>query len=90
MITRIACAAVVAIAMISVPAAAKPKAAGCSDEGIAKADAAVMKMPDGDTKTAAMQEMTSAKSSMSQKDMAGCSMHVSKAMKMTTTKGKKM
>jgi hypothetical protein len=90
MITKTACAAVVAIAMISVPAFAKSKAAGCSDDGIAKADAAVMKMPDGDTKTAAMQEMTSAKSSMSQKDMAGCSMHVSKAMKMTTMKGKKM
>jgi hypothetical protein len=90
MITRIACAAVVAIAMTSIPAFAKPKAAGCSDESIAKADAAVMKMPDGDNKTAAMQEMTSAKSSMSQKDMAGCSMHTSKAMKMTTMKAKKV
>lgn len=88
MINRIACAALVAIAMTSIPAAAKPK--GCSDDGIAKADAAVMKMPDGDARTAAMQEMTSAKSSMSQKDMAGCSMHMSKAMKMTTMKGKKM
>jgi hypothetical protein len=76
--------------MTASPAFAKSKAAGCTDEGIAKTDAAVTKMPDGDTKTAAMQEMTSAKSSMSQKDMAGCSMHMSKAMKMTTMKGKKM
>jgi hypothetical protein len=89
MIHRTACAAVVAISMISAPAVAKSKAAGCTDDGIAKADAAVMKMPDGDSKTAAMQEMTSAKSSMSQKDMAGCSTHVSKAMKMTTMKAKK-
>jgi hypothetical protein len=64
--------------------------AGCTDAGIAKADAAVMKMPEGDNKTGAMQEMTSAKSSMSQKDMAGCSMHMSKAMKMTAMKPKKM
>jgi hypothetical protein len=90
MITRTACAATVAIAVIASPAFAKSKTAGCSDDGIAKADAAVMKMPDGDNKTAATQEMTSAKSSMSQKDMAGCAMHMSKAMKMTTMKGKKM
>jgi hypothetical protein len=89
MITRIACAAVVAIAMTAAPAFAKSKTAACSDDGIAKVDAAVMKMPDGDNKTAAMQEMTSAKSSMSQKDMAGCSLHMSKAMKLTTMKAKK-
>jgi hypothetical protein len=80
----------VAIALTAAPAFAKPKAAGCSDERIASADAAVMKMPDGDNKTTAMQEMTSAKSSMSQKDMAGCSMHLSKAMKMTAMKTRKM
>ncbi|MEA2941202.1 MAG: hypothetical protein QOD09_1731 [Bradyrhizobium sp.] len=91
MIIRTACAVAVAIAMTAVPAsAAKPKMAGCTDAGIAKTDAAVMKMPDGENKTMAMQEMTSAKSSMSQKDMAGCSMHMGKAMKMTTMKAKKM
>jgi hypothetical protein len=90
MITRTACAAAIAIALTAAPAFAKPKAAACSDDGIAKADAAVMKMPDGDNKTAAMQEMTSAKSSMSQKDMTGCSMHMSKAMKITTMKAKKI
>jgi hypothetical protein len=89
MITRIACAAAIAIALTAAPAFAKPKTAACSDDGIAKADAAVMKMPDGDNKTAAMQEMTSAKSSMSQKDMAGCATHMGKAMKMTTMKGRK-
>ena len=90
MIIRIACAAALAIAMTAAPAAAKSKTSGCTDDGIAKADAAVMKMPDGANKTAAMQEMTSAKSSMSQKDMAGCSMHMSKAIKMTAMKPKKM
>jgi hypothetical protein len=42
----------------------------------------LMKMPDGENKTMGMQEMTSAKSSMSQKDMAGCQDHMNKAMKM--------
>ncbi|WP_375415205.1 hypothetical protein [uncultured Bradyrhizobium sp.] len=88
MIIRIACAAL-ALALTAAPAAARSKTAACSDDGIAKADAAVMKMADGDTRTMAMQEMTSAKSSMSQKDMAGCSMHMSKAVKMTTMKAKK-
>jgi hypothetical protein len=90
MITRTVCAAVAAIAITAAPAFAKSKAAGCSADGMAKADAAVMKMPDGDNKTAAMQEMTAAKSSMSQNDMAGCSMHMSKAVKMTAMKPKKM
>jgi hypothetical protein len=49
--------------------------AGCSDAGMAKADSMMMmKMPDGESKTMAMQEMTSTKSLMSQKDTAfvGC------------------
>jgi hypothetical protein len=35
----------------------------------------LMKMPDGENKMMGMQEMASAKSSMSQKDMAGCRAH---------------
>ena len=89
MIFRTACAALAAIAITAAPAFAKPKTAGCSTDGMAKADAAVMKMPDGDNKTAAMQELTAAKSSMSQNDMQGCAMHMSKAMKMTAMKPKK-
>jgi hypothetical protein len=90
MVSRSFGAALIAAAILAVsPVSAKPKAGNCSDDGIAKADAAVMKMADGDNKTTAMQEMTSAKSSMSQKDMAGCSMHMSKAMKMTAMKPKK-
>lgn len=57
---------------------------------MAKADGTMMKMPEGENKTMAMQEMTAAKSSMSQQDMAGCSMHMNKAMKMTSMKPKKM
>jgi hypothetical protein len=83
-------ALVVAVVVASSPVLAKSKAGNCTDDGLAKADAAVMKMADGENKTMAMQEMTSAKSSMSQKDMAGCSLHMSKAMKMTAVKPKKM
>jgi hypothetical protein len=61
----------------SVPAlAAKSKSSSaCTNDGLAKADAAVVQMPDGDNKTKAMQEMTAAKSSMTQQDMAGCAPH---------------
>jgi hypothetical protein len=71
-------------------ASAKSKMSGCSEAGMAKAEGMMMKMPEGENKTMAMQEMTAAKSSMSQQDMAGCSMHMSKAMKMTSMKPKKM
>jgi hypothetical protein len=70
--------------------AAKSKSSTCTNDGMAKADAAVMQMPDGDNKTKAMQEMTAAKSSMTQQDMAGCATHMSAAMKMTAMKPKKM
>jgi hypothetical protein len=49
----------------------------------------MMKMPKGENKTMAMQEMT-AKSSMSQQALACCSMHMNKAMQMTSMKPKKM
>jgi hypothetical protein len=83
-------AVIALVATSAVPASAKSKMSGCSEAGMAKADAMMMKMPDGENKTMAMQEMTAAKSSMSQQDMAGCSMHMSKAMKMTSMKPKKM
>jgi hypothetical protein len=83
-------ALVTVVTMAAAPASAKSKMMGCSEASMAKADGMMMKMPDGENKTMAMQEMTSAKSSMSQKDMAGCSMHMNKAMKMTSMKPKKM
>jgi predicted Mrr-cat superfamily restriction endonuclease len=91
MMYKLACATAVAIMTISaVPALEKEKTAGCSEASMAKADGMMMKMPEGENKTMAMQEMTAAKSSMSQQDMAGCSMHMNKAMKMTSMKPKKM
>src|ERR1700692_1397798 len=83
-------ALVAAVVVASSPVLAKSKAGNCTDDGLAKADAAVMKMTDGENKTMAMQEMPAAKSPMSQKDMAGCSSHMNKAIKMTTMKPKKM
>ena len=75
----------------SVPAlAAKSKSSSAgTNDGLAKADAAVVQMPDGDNKTKAMQEMTAAKSSMTQQDTAGCAAHMSAAMKMTAMKPKR-
>jgi hypothetical protein len=87
MIYKLACATSVAILMIgAVPALAKSKMVGCSEASMTKADGRMMKMAEGENKTMAMQEMTAAKSSMSQQDMAGCSMHMNKALKMTSMK----
>ena len=89
--SKLACATAVAILTIgAVPASAKSKMADCSEASMTRADGMMMKMPEGENKTMAMQEMTAAKSSMSQQDMAGCSMHMNKAMKMTSMKPKKM
>jgi Na+-translocating ferredoxin:NAD+ oxidoreductase RnfG subunit len=88
---KLACVAAIAVVMMAaVPVSAKSKIMACTEAGMTKADDMIMKMPDGENKTMAMQEMTSAKSSMSQKDMAGCSMHMSKAAKMGMMKSKKM
>ena len=90
MLTKLLSVAAVAALALTAPATAEAKMASCTDASIAGGDAKVMKMSDGENKTMAMQEMTSAKSSMSQKDMAGCSDHMGKAMKMTSMKPKKM
>ncbi len=90
MISRIVGAAVVAALMIGPASAAKTKMASCTEASMAKADAKIMKMPDGENKTMAMQEMTSAKSSMSQQDLVGCSDHMGQAMKASMMTSKKM
>jgi hypothetical protein len=77
------------IGTAAAPASAM-KMASCTQKNMDKSDAMLMKMPDGENKTMGMQEMTSAKSSMSQKDMAGCQDHLNKAMKMGMMKSKKM
>ena len=91
MISKVASAAAVAALMFAaaVPASAM-KMASCNQKNMDKTDAMLMKMPDGENKTNGMQEMTSAKSSMSQKDMAGCKEHMNKAMEMGMMKSKKM
>jgi hypothetical protein len=66
------------------------KTASCTQKNMNKTDAMLMKMPEGETKMMGMQEMNSAKSSMSQKDMAGCQDHLNKAMKMGMMKPKMM
>ena len=43
-------------------------------------------MPAGEMKTMGMKEMTMAKEMMAKKDMAGCKMHMNKAMEMGMSK----
>ena len=74
----VAVAAAAALLAISPVQAAKPNSAAavCTNDGIAKADAAVMAMPEGDNKTKAMQEMTSAKSSMTHNKMRRAALRI--------------
>jgi hypothetical protein len=90
MISRMVGATAVAALMFAAAPASAMKMASCNQKNMDKADAMLMKMPDGENKMMGMQEMTSAKSSMSQKDMAGCQDHMNKAMKMGMMKSKKM
>jgi hypothetical protein len=90
MISKGVSAAAIAALMFAAAPASAMKMASCNQKNMDKADAMLMKMPDGENKTDGMQEMTSAKSSMSQKDMAGCQDHMNKAMKMGMMKSKKM
>lgn len=70
-------------------AQAKPKAA-CSEGDIARVEASLAKMADGDNKTKAMQSTTAAKASLSQQDTAGCKRHLAEASKaMKARPGKK-
>ncbi len=90
MISKLVSAAAIAALIFAAAPASAMKMASCNQKNMDKADAMLMKMPDGENKMMGMQEMTSAKSSMSQKDMAGCQDHMNKAMKMGMMKSKKM
>jgi hypothetical protein len=90
MISKVVSAAAIAVLIFAAAPASAMKMASCNQKNMDKTDAMLMKMPDGENKTDGMQEMTSAKSSMSQKDMAGCKDHMNKAMKMGMMKSKKM
>ena len=90
MISKVVSAAAIAALIFAAAPASAMKMASCNQKNMDKADAILMKMPDGENKMMGMQEMTSAKSSMSQKDMAGCKEHMNKAMEMGMMKSKKM
>ena len=90
MISKMVGATVVAAMMFAAVPASAMEMASCTQKNMTKTDAMLMKMPDGENKTMGMQEMNSAKSSMSQKDMAGCADHMNKAMKMGMMKPKTM
>ena len=90
MISKMIGAMVVATLIFAAAPASAMKMASCTQKNMDKADAMLTKMPDGENKMMGMQEMTSAKSSMSQKDMAGCQDHMNKAMKMGMMKPKKL
>ena len=65
MISKVVSAAAVAALIIAAAPASAMKMASCNQKSMDKTDAMLMKMPDGENKTNGMQEMTSAKSSMS-------------------------
>jgi hypothetical protein len=88
MISKVVGLTALAALMFGAAPASAMKMASCNQKNMDKADAMLMKMPDGENKTMGMQEMTSAKSSMSQKDMGQD--HMNKAMKMGMMKSKKM
>lgn len=74
-----------AVAAVSALLAVAPVSAAemdCTDANMTKASADMDKMPAGASKTDAMKEMTMAKDMMAKKDMAGCKMHMNKAMEM--------
>jgi len=81
-------AAIAAIAFTTLPAsAAKMRAAGCSSDNIAKAEAAVDAMPDTDTnKQMGFKEMTDANEALVSGKMGECAVHLNKVLHMTPAK----
>jgi hypothetical protein len=69
--------AVSALLSISQVAAAEMD---CTQANMMKANGDMDKMAAGEKKTMGMKEMTMAKGMMDKKDMAGCKMHMNKAM----------
>ena len=58
----------------------------CNEANMMKVNGDMDKMPAGEKKTMGMKEMTMAKDMMEKKDMAGCKMHMNKAMEMGMSK----
>ena len=72
-------------ALLSVTPAAAAEM-DCTEANMTKASADMDKMAAGEKKTMGMKEMTMAKEMMAKKDMAGCKMHMNKAMEMGMSK----
>jgi hypothetical protein len=70
------------------PASAQPVAPqiDCTDENITKASAEMDKLPGGEKKNRAMNELTMAKEMMAKKDVAGCKTHLNNALKTEVSK----
>jgi hypothetical protein len=58
----------------------------CTEANMTNASADMDKMAAGEKKSMGMKEMTMAKEMMDKKDMAGCKMHMNKAMEMGMSK----
>jgi len=73
-------AAMAAIAYSVVPAQAAKVGGGCSGANLAKTEAMIENMADGDSKLAAEKELSAAQDAMLGGKMGACGMHLSKAM----------
>ena len=73
-------------ALLSIAPAAAAEMMDCTDANMMKANSDMDKMAAGEKKTMGMKEMTMAKEMMEKKDMAGCKMHMNKAMEMGMAK----
>ncbi len=77
---------IVAVSALLLIAPASAAEMDCTDANMAKASADMDKMPAGEMKTMGMKEMTMAREMMARKDMAGCKMHMNKAMEQGMSK----
>jgi len=76
----LAAAAMAAIAYAVVPANAAKVSAGCSGPNLAKTEASIEAMADGESKIAAQKEVALAQEAMLNGKMGSCGMHLSKAV----------
>ena len=76
----LAAAAMAAIAYAVVPANAAKVSAGCSGPNLAKTEASIEAMADGEGKIAAQKEVALAQEAMLNGKMGACGMHLGKAV----------
>ena len=77
---------IVAVSALLSLAPANAAEMDCNEANMMKANGDMDKMAAGEKKTMGMKEMTMAKEMMNKKDMAGCKMHMNKAMGMGMAK----